>query len=144
MRIRRDPVMPEVEIEGDAGELQELARALAAGRGGVAVAATEPAGTPGLKAIVVTTAQGEAVTVRVDDELCCLRIDGDRERLGILAENLTAVALSDDGGHLHVDHYPDHPYLADGSLSLVVVSPRGGMPGAGSGTGDGDEGFGER
>jgi hypothetical protein len=28
-----------------------------------------------------------------------------------------------DGGHLHIEHYPDHPYIGEGSLPLVVNSP---------------------
>ncbi|WP_328422770.1 hypothetical protein OG470_09440 [Micromonospora sp. NBC_00389] len=38
------------------------------------------------------------------------------------------MADMEDGGHLHVDHFPDHPYLAPGSIPLVVNGPHGGMP----------------
>jgi hypothetical protein len=47
----------------------------------------------------------------------------------VLAANLRETAEMQDGGHLHVDHVPGHPYLAPGSISLVVNSPHGGMPG---------------
>ncbi|MFD8006720.1 Imm32 family immunity protein [Streptomyces mirabilis] len=37
-------------------------------------------------------------------------------------------ASAEDGGHLHIDYFPGHFYLAEGSLPLVVNSPHGGMP----------------
>jgi hypothetical protein len=51
-----------------------------------------------------------------------LCIVGDLKRLGVLAANLRETAEMQDGGHLHVDHFPGHPYLAPGSISLVVNS----------------------
>ena len=46
----------------------------------------------------------------------------------MLADNLLSMASAEDGGHLHVDYFPGHFYLAEGSLSLVVNNPHGGMP----------------
>ena len=46
------------------------------------------------------------------------------------AEELELLPAShrDRPGHLHIDYFPGHAYLAEGSLSLVVNSPHGGMP----------------
>ncbi|WP_425424625.1 Imm32 family immunity protein [Streptomyces phaeochromogenes] len=56
-------------------------------------------------------------------------ISGDSDNRGVLAENLRDLATAEDGGHLHIDYFPGHFYLAEGSLPLVVNSPHGGMPG---------------
>ncbi|MGW1998451.1 Imm32 family immunity protein [Embleya sp. NPDC001921] len=32
---------------------------------------------------------------------------------------------AEDGGHRHIDHFPGHPYLVEGSHSLVIGIPRG-------------------
>ncbi|MFD0350706.1 hypothetical protein ACFQ0M_41185 [Kitasatospora aburaviensis] len=55
-------------------------------------------------------------------------ISGDAAARAVLAENLRGMACAEDGGHLHVEYFPDHFYLAEGSLPLVVNSPHGGMP----------------
>lgn len=57
-----------------------------------------------------------------------LVISGDPAAREILADNLHAMGTATDGGHLHVDYFPGHPYLVEGSVSLVVNSPHGGMP----------------
>lgn len=48
--------------------------------------------------------------------------------LAILAGNFAAMGEADDGGHLHIESYPDHFYLAEDSLPLVANFPLGGMP----------------
>nr|WP_170201760.1 hypothetical protein [Actinocorallia herbida] len=45
-----------------------------------------------------------------------------------LAQEINEIADLADGAHFHIEHYPDHPYLAEGSQPLVVNSPHGGMP----------------
>ncbi|WP_439957425.1 Imm32 family immunity protein [Nocardia arthritidis] len=39
-----------------------------------------------------------------------------------------AQGRSEDGGHLHIDYFPGHPFLVEGSLPIVIDSPHGGMP----------------
>jgi hypothetical protein len=77
-------------------------------------------------AVRVTGTTGPGV--RVDVSRNTLLISGDAEARAVLADNLRGVAAMEDGGHLHVDHFPDHPYLAAGSVPLVVESPARGMP----------------
>jgi hypothetical protein len=48
--------------------------------------------------------------------------------LHVLATNIDNMAQASDGGHVHIEYYPDHPYIAEGSLPLVINSPHGGMP----------------
>ncbi|WP_442933777.1 Imm32 family immunity protein [Micromonospora sp. CPCC 205556] len=49
-------------------------------------------------------------------------------KLARLAEIVRDMADHDDGGHLHVEHHPDHWYLAEGSVAVILASPHGGMP----------------
>jgi hypothetical protein len=62
------------------------------------------------------------------DRLASAVSDGDETARAALADNLRAMAAAEDGGHLHIDYFPNHPYLVEGSMSLVVNSPHGGMP----------------
>ncbi|WP_457785929.1 Imm32 family immunity protein [[Kitasatospora] papulosa] len=55
-------------------------------------------------------------------------MEGDRQGLTALADELRSIARMDDGGHQHIEYFPDHCYLAAGSLAMVVKSPHGGMP----------------
>ncbi|WP_328692070.1 hypothetical protein OHA74_25080 [Streptomyces phaeochromogenes] len=56
-------------------------------------------------------------------------ISGDSDNRAVLAENLRDLATPEDGGHLRIDYFPGHFYLAEGSLPLEVNSPHGGVPG---------------
>ncbi|KQV18615.1 MULTISPECIES: hypothetical protein [unclassified Kitasatospora] len=123
MKLESDPACGEVLISGSAAELSALARAVAAGEGFVgADAGSTPSG------IEARRTSGPGVLVHLDLEQRVLLISGDAAARAVLAENLQAMAEEEDGGHLHVDWYPGHYYLAEGSIPLVVDSPHGGMP----------------
>ncbi|MEU1622441.1 hypothetical protein ABZ479_34760 [Streptomyces sp. NPDC005722] len=126
MRLTVDPVYGEVDLAASAGELTALADAVAAGDG--FIGATAPAGDGFLAGVDVRTAAGAGVRIGVDAARRVLVISGDPGARAVLADELHAMAAATDGGHVHVDHFPDHPYLAEGSVSLVVNSPHGGMP----------------
>lgn len=130
MRLVSDPVFGEVDLSGSAEELMALAAAVTAGQGLVRAAAGTATGS--LAGVEVRAGAGPGagpgVRIHVDDRHALLVISGDPAARAILAANLRGMAESEDGGHLHVDHFPDHPYLAEGSVPLVVNSPLGGMP----------------
>ena len=132
MRLVRDREYGEVDLTASADELGALARSVAEGEGllGCAspAAADEPAGVEALTGIEVRKSSGPGVLIRPDRARQVLVISGDGAARAVLADNLRAMAEAEDGGHLHVDHFPDHPYLAEGSVPLVVNSPHGGMP----------------
>lgn len=137
MRLVSDPVFGEVDLSGSAEELMALAAAVTAGQGLVRAdestgGTTEEAATGSLAGVEVRAGAGPdtgpGVRIHVDARHALLVISGDPAARAILAANLRGMAESDDGGHLHVDHFPDHPYLAEGSVPLVVNSPLGGMP----------------
>ncbi|AZP22149.1 hypothetical protein ACIGMX_03505 [Streptomyces aquilus] len=128
-RVRHHPASGEVDLSAPAAELHRLARAVAEGAG-VLWTTTGPDGDDGtLAGVEIRDTPGPGVRVTVDPARRVLLIDGDGDARALLAANLRNMADADDGGHLHVDHFPDHPYLAEGSLPLVVNSPHGGMPG---------------
>ncbi|MER5905513.1 hypothetical protein ABT150_36420 [Streptomyces mirabilis] len=81
-----------------------------------------------LVGVEVLKSSGPGVLIRRDAERQILVISGDSAGRAVLAENLRAMATAEDGGHLHIDYFPGHFYLAEGSLPLVVNSPHGGMP----------------
>ncbi|MFD4524441.1 hypothetical protein ACFWP7_11095 [Streptomyces sp. NPDC058470] len=51
-----------------------------------------------------------------------LVVEGGPQSLSLLAENIESFALeADQSDHLHVDYFPQHDYLVEGSSSLVVA-----------------------
>ena len=126
MRLLSDPGSGEVDIAASAEELMRLASAVALGEG--LVAATSSPGSDALAGIRVDRTPGPGALVRRDAERQILVISGDSASRAVLAENLEAMATAEDGGHLHLDYFPGHFYLAEGSVPLVVNSPHEGMP----------------
>jgi hypothetical protein len=131
MRVWFHQPTGEIDLSGDASELRGLAELVAAGagvhdaEGGDGDVADELA----LTAVRVRVVAQSAVLLSVDVSQRSLCVAGDLKWLAVLAANVRETADMQDGGHLHVDYFPGHPYLAPGSISLVVNSPHGGMPG---------------
>ncbi|MET9697495.1 hypothetical protein ABZY31_11275 [Streptomyces sp. NPDC006529] len=121
-----DPLFDMVDIAGSAEELTSLADAVAAGQGLLDCASAPGRNT--LAGVEVRPGPGPGVLVQHDAERRILVISGDAEAREALAGELRDMALAEDGGHLHIELYPEHDYVAEGSLSLVVNSPHGGMP----------------
>ena len=126
MRLVCDPVSSEVDLKASAEELSRLAVAVADGEG-VLRSAVSP-GSNDLAGVEVKKTSGPGVLIRLDPERQILVISGDSAGRAVLADNLLSMASAEDGGHLHVDYFPGHFYLAEGSLSLIINSPHGGMP----------------
>ncbi|MFF9010343.1 Imm32 family immunity protein [Streptomyces goshikiensis] len=130
MRVLFFPDEDGVDVSGGAAELVVLALALAAGKGGTeTTASAEPSfGGTELASVEVVSTSGPGVRIRVDSERSALLIEGDRLGLAALADEVQSIAEMDDGGHRHIEYFPDHHYLVAGSLAMVVNSPHGGMP----------------
>jgi hypothetical protein len=126
MRLVCDPHFSEVDLVASAEELSRLAGAVADGGG--LLSSTASPGRNVLAGVEVKQTSGPGVLIHLDPERQILVISGDSAGRAVLADNLLSLASAEDGGHLHVDYFPGHFYLAEGSLSLVVNSPRGGMP----------------
>jgi len=126
MRLVSDPGCGEVDLSASAEELSWLANAVAQGEG--LLSSTSSPGTDALAGVEVKDTSGPGVLIHRDAERQILVISGDSASRAVLAENLRDMATAEDGGHLHIDYFPGHFYLAEGSLPLVVNSPHGGMP----------------
>ncbi|MET7457259.1 hypothetical protein ABZT03_36390 [Streptomyces sp. NPDC005574] len=127
MRLTSDPLYREVTLTASAKQLAALADAIAGGEGFVESSPPEAGET--LVGVEIRRTPGAGVLIVVDPSRRVLVISGgDRDGRAVLADDVRSVAAAEDGGHLHVDHFPDHPYVVEGSLSLVVESPHGGMP----------------
>ncbi|MET9890475.1 hypothetical protein ABZZ47_09715 [Streptomyces sp. NPDC006465] len=127
MRLVSDPRYGEVDLSASAEELTLLASVVVQGEG--LLGSTLSPGDNGLAGVEVKGTSGPGVLIHRDAERQILVISGDSAGRAVLAENLRDLASAEEGGHLHIDYFPGHFYLAEGSLPLVVNSPHGGMPG---------------
>jgi hypothetical protein len=130
MKILFYPPTGEIDLSADQAGISRLADLVASGTG-MMVADDALGGFPdqvSLTQVRIRVTDGRAVAIGADAGDRSLSISGDLADLRVLAGNLRQMAATDDGGHLHIDYHPDHSYLAEGSLPLVVNSPRGGMP----------------
>jgi hypothetical protein len=139
MRIVSWPATGELDLTATAAELTRLADVVEAGGGSLSCTSepselsepsepSEPSECDALTAVEVTGTTGSGVRIDVDTSREVLLISGGPAARAILAHNIRGMAEMDDGGHLHLEYFPDHFYLAAGSLPLVINSPHGGMP----------------
>ncbi|MGW3659155.1 Imm32 family immunity protein [Streptomyces sp. NPDC005151] len=126
MRLVSGPLFGEVDLTASVEELAGLANAVAEGDG--FIGSTSPLDGDTLAGAEVKKASGPRVRIELDASRQVLVISGDPGARAILAANLQSMATAEDGGHLPIDYFPEHPYLVEGSLPIVVNSPHGGMP----------------
>ncbi|XVQ08847.1 Imm32 family immunity protein [Spirillospora sp. CA-255316] len=128
MKLMFHPPSTMVDVSSDRAGLARLASLVASGGGTLAAEeAASPYGEIALTRAEVRTTDG-LVLLAGDAETRTLTISGAPEHLSALAGILEDMAASTDGGHVHIEHYPDHPYLGEGSAPMIVNSPLGGMP----------------
>lgn len=126
MRLAADPPFGEVDLTASVEELACLVSAVAKGEG--FIGSMSPLDGDTLAGVEVKKASGRGVRIELDASRQVLVISGDPGARAILAANLRSMATAEGGGHLHIDYFPEHPYLVGGSLPIVVNSPQGGMP----------------
>ncbi len=116
LKLKVFPDLPShVEMEGSSSALRDLADWIRTATGDAT-------------SIPVVSATVRVVWVRRTDSLVqigcssdSLSIEGAREKLEVLAENIEYVASSAaDSNHIHIEYYQDHPYLAAESMPLVI------------------------
>ncbi|RCH64522.1 hypothetical protein DT019_32545 [Streptomyces sp. SDr-06] len=113
-------------ITASAEELASLARAVAEGAG--FIGSTSPLDSDALAGIDVRRAVGPGIKIGLDASRQVLVISGDPGARAIFAADLQGMATAEDGGHLQIGYFPEHPYLVEESLPIVVDSLHGGMP----------------
>lgn len=80
-----------------------------------------------LTRILIRRRESGRVTLSIDDAASALVLDGERQYLDILAENIEGF-IDDEpnpGDHLHIEYYDDHFYLGPSQISLTVVAENG-------------------
>ncbi|GAA2185005.1 Imm32 family immunity protein [Micromonospora lupini] len=112
-----------VDITSDRAGFGHLADLVA---GGGELSLAQPGHPRHLRGVLVDVTRGP-VAIGVDDR-GYLTVRGGAESRSFLADQLRDIATMDDGGHVHLEYVEGHPYLAPGSLPLIVNSPHGGMP----------------
>lgn len=114
------------EISGRRDSLVALARALRSATQ-MTITVAVPSYPPDpyerwLGSIVVRPRPTFLVEIGVDNG--ALVAAGGQDALALLADNIAAFANSHGplGQHQHIEYFPDHYYLREGSLPLVVVA----------------------
>ena len=109
----------ELEFRGNRDDFRKLANLLAQSAGELrAENGCELAPYPHFgSAVVIKLIGGEKLKVKVDHDVVV--IEGDAPRFNLLASNVKSLAEAEPPYHTHIEHYPDHPYLAADSFPLV-------------------------
>ncbi|MFC5185043.1 hypothetical protein ACFPM5_26990 [Actinomadura harenae] len=122
LKVLREDSTGEMELSGTRSELLALAREFRRGRGEVRIPKVSDPAPYGrsLSRIDFRQASGKVgISSSGDGEV--MEVQGGLDSLALLADNIEGFALeADQGDHLHVDHFPEHDYLAEGSDPLVV------------------------
>ncbi|QMU77275.1 hypothetical protein GXW83_17810 [Streptacidiphilus sp. PB12-B1b] len=121
MRLVADPDHGGVDLAASAEELDRLATTVAQGAGFIRSAPAPDDNA--LVGIDVLSTDGPGVRIDLDARQRLAVISGDAPARAALADHLRAAATTPDSEPLRLNHTPDHPYLAEGSLSLIVRSP---------------------
>ena len=119
LTVRVDPD-ESAEIKGSALELEHLAALFREASDTIAVVDVISVGRTPVDAIAVRRVSTMAmIQIRYSDR--ALRVEGAKENLGILADNVSyAASAGCDGSHIHIEHYDEHPYLDAQSLPLII------------------------
>ncbi|WP_327178570.1 hypothetical protein OG599_27085 [Streptomyces sp. NBC_01335] len=123
LKVLRSDSTSELELSGSRSELLALGQKLRKGEGeALLVRAPDPFPySRSLLRIEVHQASGK-IRVYYSEGAESLNFIGRLESLYLLAENIEGFALDAvQGDHLHVDYFPEHDYLTEGSESLVVA-----------------------
>jgi hypothetical protein len=121
MRVSQRDSQEEMELSGTAAEFLDLAGLVRAGEG---VVQLDIEGDPFpydhlLSAIEVHSVSGASVMIRCSGDTVVL--EGGAATMNVLAEIMEDLAEDKPGADSQIDHYPDHPYLSEGSRPLIIV-----------------------
>jgi hypothetical protein len=123
LSVRYSGNLGEVNIAGHVRDLEEFVGVLVLGSGSLA---TSSEGDPSpyrefLSCIAVRSVLEGRIVLSVDEDEGVLKIAGSLKFLYILAENICELCRESVlGEHLHVDYFPEHFYLAESQVSLVI------------------------
>lgn len=119
-----------VEIEGTAQTLREFAQRIEECTGHCDIQVAMPSGSNdrGLHRANAVTIQISAGPVNISPTEDRILISGSKVKLLVLVQNILWLADNDTGGapiqlkdHIHIEYHPDHFFLAEGALPVVVT-----------------------
>ncbi|WUV17759.1 hypothetical protein OG352_24475 [Streptomyces sp. NBC_01485] len=123
VKVLRGDSTGELELSGTHSELLALGRELRSGQGEISLErVSDP--FPYSRSLSWMTFQlvSGKILISSSGDSESLDIRGGPEALALLADNIEGFASDADGDdHLHVDYFPEHDYLAEGSGSVVVA-----------------------
>lgn len=114
----------EVEVSGTVAALETWADALTRDDAEIT---TGPGADPApyarhLAGIRTRSTASGPVELSVDEDRRMLTLTGSGESMAVLAENIRGLCREGvPGEHLHIEYFPDHFYLAESRISLVVA-----------------------
>lgn len=122
----------EIELKADQNGLAALSALLSEGRGSIETSVPPVSAAPYdgyLDRIDVETGEG---LVSISRQGKTLKVRGSSDPLSVLAWNLESVmeglkdhSLATVRYHLHIEHYPEHPYLDSNSAPLILFPIKG-------------------
>jgi hypothetical protein len=75
-----------------------------------------------LAGVRVRTTPHGLVEISFDEEAQALTFTGSRESMEVLVQNIRGLCQEGvPGEHLHIEYFPDHFYLAESRIALVVA-----------------------
>jgi len=115
-----------IDLEGTAASLRELSERIGAIRGHETFELNIPSVPPSpysgyLRSLQIDVCEGNVRISRDDD---CIYVAGSAGKLAILASNMASLASqksSFSSEHSHIEYYPGHFYLTEGSEPLVLT-----------------------
>ncbi|MFJ9712300.1 hypothetical protein [Streptomyces sp. NPDC101234] len=113
----------ELELSGTRSELRSLGRQLRSGQGEILLEwVSDPFPySRSLSRMTFRQTSGK-ITISSSGDSGSMDLQGGPESFSLLAENIEGFAAeADQDDHLHVDCFPDHGCLAEGSGSVVVA-----------------------
>ncbi|WP_328917515.1 MULTISPECIES: Imm32 family immunity protein [unclassified Streptomyces] len=123
LKVLRGDSTGELELSGTRFELLALGRKLRSGEG-EAILEKVPDPFPYSRSLLRIEIHQASGNIRISSSADgdSLNVEGRLESISLLAENIEGFALEADRcDHLHVDYFPEHDYLAEGSGSLVLA-----------------------
>ncbi|MBC6451572.1 Imm32 family immunity protein, partial [Actinokineospora xionganensis] len=114
LEIRYSPRTREIDISSSRQSLKELARLIAQGEATISSGwDQDPAPYASvLSTVICRVDENIMVVFDVQEEEGVLTIVGDAQSMTVLAQNIEGFAEDADARHhLHVDYFPEHPYL---------------------------------
>lgn len=123
MHVLRKDSTGETELAGTTRDLLRVVDALRSGGRTLQLdSSVDPAPYGRALSLLVSRRTSGGVTMSVAPEGTSIEIQGGVEELAILASNIEGFASEGDPAiHLHIEYFPGHVYLSEGSEPLVVT-----------------------